>query len=164
MKYFTLKELFNSSTARAHGIDNTTKDKTVLKNLNALVDNLLDPLRETFGQPIIVTSGYRCLQLNNLIKGSLTSNHLKGCAADIVTKNGEEDLAYLCGIVLRDFDFDEVIFESSGKSKWLHVAYRRNINRGKALFYSNGKYSIMSEATRKHYISLANERYPKRTN
>ena len=84
MKYFTIKELISSSTATQHNINNTPT-KEIEENLKALVDNILDPLREAYGKPIIVTSGYRCEKLNTLLKGSKTSQHRFGQAADIKT-------------------------------------------------------------------------------
>lgn len=63
MKHFTLEELCDSPTARRLGIRNTPSDLAIA-SLNALVDNILDPLREAFGRPIVVTSGFRCRRLN----------------------------------------------------------------------------------------------------
>ena len=65
------------------GIDNTpTPDATA--NLGELVDAVLDPLREKYGRPIHVSSGYRCPRLNRAVGGSATSQHVKGEAADKV--------------------------------------------------------------------------------
>jgi uncharacterized protein YcbK (DUF882 family) len=83
-KYFTLRELIKSDTAIRCGIaNNPTKEE--IANINNLIDNILDPLREAYGKPIIVTSGYRCERLNKLVKGSKTSQHRFGQAADIRT-------------------------------------------------------------------------------
>ena len=59
MKYFTIEELCHSDTANARGIDNTPTEE-VKANLEALIDNVLDPLREAYGKPIYLNSGYRC--------------------------------------------------------------------------------------------------------
>ena len=66
MKYFTIEELTRSTTARLRGIDNTPSQQ-VINNLIALVDNVLDPLREAWGKPIHVNSGYRCRALNKAV-------------------------------------------------------------------------------------------------
>ena len=87
MKYFTLQELTRSDTAKRLSIDNTP-DAAVMSHLETLVERLLDPLREAFGRPIIVTSGYRCPELNKAVGGSPTSPHLQGYAADLVPKAG----------------------------------------------------------------------------
>ena len=82
MKYFTIKELCKSSTAKQKGIDNTPNSE-IVNNLTQLVDYILDPLREKYRKPITVNSGYRCPELNKAVGGSKTSQHLKGLAADI---------------------------------------------------------------------------------
>lgn len=82
MRYFTLRELTRSATAIRLGIDNTP-DAKVAENLKKLVETVLDPLREAYGKPIIVTSGYRCEKLNRAVGGSRTSQHVHGQAADI---------------------------------------------------------------------------------
>ena len=90
MKYFTIRELCRSTVATQKGIDNTP-NSTIVNNLNQLINNIFDPLREKYGKPIYVNSGYRCPALNSAVKGSKTSSHLKGLAADITigspTKN-----------------------------------------------------------------------------
>ena len=63
MKYFTIAELCHSDTANKYLIDNRCKKEHV-ENLTALVNNVLDPLREAYGKPITVNSGFRCLALN----------------------------------------------------------------------------------------------------
>ena len=87
MKYFTHSELTHSDTAVSLGIDNTATP-SAMKNLERLVSRVLDPLREAWGSPIIVTSGYRCPALNARVGGVKTSYHLRGMAADIRPKNG----------------------------------------------------------------------------
>ena len=83
MKYFTISEMLKSDTARKHGIWNgATKEHE--ENLRALIENVLDPLRERYGKPLRVTSGYRCPKLNNLVGGTPNSQHMRGEAADIV--------------------------------------------------------------------------------
>ena len=83
MKYFTISELLKSDTATKHGIWNGAT-KEAEENLRSLVENVLDPLREAYGKPIRVTSGYRCPKLNRLVGGSPNSQHMRGEAADIV--------------------------------------------------------------------------------
>ena len=86
MKYFTISELTASATAQREGIDNRP-NKCVYQLLHVLVDQLLDPIREAWGEPIVVSSGYRCKQLNELVGGAKYSHHLLGCAADIIAGN-----------------------------------------------------------------------------
>lgn len=84
MKYFTINELTRSATAARLGIDNSPTP-AVKKNLEKLINEVLDPLREAWGAPIIVTSGYRCPKLNKAVGGAKTSQHVLGQAADIKT-------------------------------------------------------------------------------
>ena len=87
MKHFKIEEFTYSITAQHLGIDNTPSGEAV-KNLERLVSRVLDPLREAWGSPIIVTSGYRCPELNARVGGVKTSYHLRGMAADIRPNNG----------------------------------------------------------------------------
>ena len=86
MKYFTFGEFEKSDTATRHAIDNAIPE-SAKRNIAALVDNVVDPLREAWGKPITVTSGYRCPQLNRMVNGVATSMHMTGQAADITTGN-----------------------------------------------------------------------------
>lgn len=122
MKYFTIKELVKSSTAEAKGIDNTPTPE-VERNLMALVDNVLDPLREIYGKPITVNSGYRCPELNKAVGGSATSDHVKGFAADI-TGGSKEENERLFNIIKHNFHFSQLIDEKN--FSWVHVSYNPN--------------------------------------
>ena len=93
MTYFTLEELTHSATAQAHSIANVPTAEAV-KNLETLVVCVLDPLRKAWGSPIIVTSGYRCEELNRKVGGAPYSYHRLGMAADIRPKNGYIHIAY----------------------------------------------------------------------
>lgn len=122
MKYFTINELTNSQTAKQRGIDNTPPKEVVL-NLVKLVNNVLDPLRERYGKPIKVTSGYRSEELNRSLKGAKTSHHLKGQAADITvgTKIGNR---LLYEIIRDNFKYTQLINEHD--FSWVHVSYDEN--------------------------------------
>ena len=134
MKYFTLKELTRSVTAKNKGIDNTPGE-VEKNNLIALVENVLDPLREAWGQPIIITSGYRCPALNRAVGGSATSQHVKGEAADIrtVSDTVEDNKALYELIKILNLPIDQCINEYG--YDWIHVSYSPK-NRKK--FFSIG--------------------------
>lgn len=83
---FTINELTYSKTAIKNGIDNTPNDEQK-QNLEKLIYTILQPIRDKFGSPIKVNSGFRCEKLNKLVGGSKTSQHLKGEAADITSKD-----------------------------------------------------------------------------
>lgn len=133
MKYFTIKELVKSSTAEAKGIDNTPTPE-VERNLTALVDNVLDGVREIYGKPITVNSGYRCPELNKAVGGSATSDHVKGFAADITCSNKKEN-AILFDIIKNTFIFDQLIWEKGNDQypDWVHVSFNPNRQRKQIL-------------------------------
>lgn len=129
MKYFSIKELCSSDTARARGIDNTPTTKVELALTN-LVDNVLDPLREWYGKPIIVNSGYRSPKLNTEVGGSKTSQHMKGEAADI-TAGSKEENKKLFDYIKSNLVFDQLIDESN--FSWVHVSFKPAGNRRQIL-------------------------------
>ena len=122
MKHFTMNEMTRSATANRHGIDNTP-GLAEQASLKALVEKILDPLREAWGQPIIVSSGYRCGRLNKIVKGSPTSQHLLGEAADIHTLSDKpEDNRRLFQLIQRlKLPYDQLIDEYD--YNWIHVSY-----------------------------------------
>jgi uncharacterized protein YcbK (DUF882 family) len=120
MKYFTIKELCKSSTAIQRKIDNTPNSE-IIKNLEKLVDFILDPLREKYGKPIKVNSGYRCPALNKAVGGSKTSHHMTGLAADITVGSPTKNKALFDLIIQMDLPYDQVIDEKN--FRWVHVSY-----------------------------------------
>ena len=120
MKYFTIKELCKSSTATQKKIDNFP-NSDIIDNLTLLVDNVLDPLREVYGKPIIVNGGYRCPALNKAVGGSKTSSHMKGLAADITAGSPSKNKILFNLIKDLNLPFDQLIDESN--FCWVHVSY-----------------------------------------
>lgn len=125
MKYFTIQELCHSDTANSLGIDNSPSPQ-IVQHLSELILRLLDPVREAWGTPINVTSGYRSLRLNKALKhASPTSAHLIGYASDLVPING--DITGFKKFVPRwlrenNVAFDQCILETDGKGKqWVHL-------------------------------------------
>ena len=127
MKYFTINELCRSETASKHKIDNTPSAE-IIANLTALVDNVLDPLREAWGRPIIVTSGYRCEALNKLVGGVPISQHKKGQAADISAGSIEENKKLFELAIKLKLPYDQIIDEYG--YKWVHISYSSTRRRG----------------------------------
>lgn len=133
MKYFTIEELTRSATATARGIDNTPTPE-IKANLERLVDKVLDGLREIYGKPITVNSGYRCPELNKAVGGSKTSDHMNGFSADI-TASCKKENAILFQIIKDNFDFDQLIWEKGNSEypDWVHVSYNPNRLRKQVL-------------------------------
>jgi len=147
-KNFTMAEFIKSDTATKLGIDNTPEGEH-LENAKALFENVVQKVRDHFG-PTVINSGYRCPELNEAVRGSKTSQHCHGEAADIeVPGVANGDLAQW---IVDNLDFDQVILEfytpGQPSSGWVHVSYKKDgSNRKKALtaskidgktVYSNG--------------------------
>lgn len=129
MKHFTIKELSHSDTALAKGIDNFPTAEAI-SNLTKLVDNVLDPLREKYGKPIRVSSGYRSAILNRSVNGATSSQHRLGEAADITTGSKDENRR-LFAIIKNELLFDQLIDEKN--FSWVHVSFREGRNRKQVL-------------------------------
>ena len=120
MKYFTIKELCKSSTAVQKKIDNSPNSE-IINNLENLVKYVLDPLREQYGKPIHVNSGYRCDALNKAVGGSKTSQHRYGLAADITAGSKFENRRLFILAQKLDLPFDQLIDEKG--YSWIHISY-----------------------------------------
>ena len=123
MKYFTLEELIQSDTAKKKGISNTPNE-IQKQNLILLIDNILDPLREAYGKPIKVNSGFRCEALNKAVGGASTSEHRLGMASDITGGSKEENKKIF--EIARDLNlpFRQLIDERN--YSWVHISYNKN--------------------------------------
>ena len=126
MKYFTLEELCATKT----GITNIPSWQSV-ENLKALVNNLLDPVRQAWGKPIIVTSGFRCRALNDRVKGSKNSQHTFGYAVDIDIGTPAQNKVLFDFILSNGYCFDQLINENN--YSWLHLSYKCTGNRQQIL-------------------------------
>lgn len=135
-KNFTLEELTYSSTAKKYGIDNTPNNSE-LNSLRELCEAILQPIRNKYGKSIVVSSGYRNLRLNKLVKGSPTSQHVKGEAADIHTvsdtKSDNKKLFDLIkdmvlkgeiyvGQLINEYDYN-----------WIHISLPNNKHKNQIL-------------------------------
>lgn len=116
--YFTLYELLYSRTALYSKLPNYPTWQQV-ENLNRLATTILDPVRKVYGKPIKVSSGFRCSLLNSAVGGVDNSQHLQGLAADLQVN----DLKALKHAVIDSgVPFDQLIEESKGNTKWLHIS------------------------------------------
>ena len=124
MKYFSIQELTASATAQREGIDNRP-NKCAYQLLHVLVEQLLDPIREAWGAPIVVSSGYRCKGLNALVGGAKNSHHILGCAADIIAGSKAEHRKLFKLIQQMQqagkIRFTQLIWEGDGR--WIHISY-----------------------------------------
>lgn len=132
MKYFTMNELTASATAKRLCIPNVPSFRET-ENLRLLAENVLDPLREAWGAPVIVTSGYRSKLLNEMVGGAPNSQHTLGMAADIRTLSDlPQDNERLFDLARRmDLPFDQLIDEY--RYNWVHISYSRYSMRKQVL-------------------------------
>lgn len=134
MKHFNVSEFFRSSTAAKNGIKNEPsfdEKAAIVRNINLLVDNVLDPIRDIAHTPILITSGYRCPQVNRLVGGVDNSQHMSGCAADFHVQGFTPSMMYqlfLC--VFNTLEFDQLIYYRN--KNIIHVSYVDNCNRHEA--------------------------------
>ena len=133
-KNFTYEELCHSNVAERRGINNRPRtkeeEKRVIENLKALCMEVLQPLRDFLGKPVVISSGYRCAELNKAVGGVRNSQHMKGEAADIHVENTEH-LLKIMHFIMDETDFDQVIWERNrAGTQWVHVSYKREgVNR-----------------------------------
>ena len=124
-EHFTLEELTKSNTAKRLEIDNTPNVEQIT-NLKALVFTILEPIRKKYDKPIIVSSGFRCSELNKIVGGSTTSQHLSGQAVDIhsntdcskdnkelydIIKSMVDNGDITVGQLINEYDYD-----------WIHIS------------------------------------------
>lgn len=136
MKHFDFFELMDSNVAMTHGFFNEPfiyDEVEVYNNLENLVDNVLDPIRELVAAPVIITSGYRCERLNKLVGGVPDSQHRTGHAADFYVKDfSRGDMAKLFLQLCEKIDFDQLILYAH--RGFIHVSYvSPEMNRGEAI-------------------------------
>lgn len=134
MKYFTLQELTHSSTATNRGLKNIPTPEQE-KNICALVDNVLDPLREAYGSPIYVNSGFRSNVLNITVGGVPTSHHKceNGYAAADLDTRGREGNRQIFKLAQElNLPFCQLIDECDGS--WIHISYHPTDIRRQVLY------------------------------
>ena len=147
--HLNLAELTRSETAKRNGIHNTPTAEH-LENFKLLADKVFEPIREHFKTPIFISSGYRSKELNELIKGSATSQHCKGQAIDIDMDggNGEVTNRMVFDFIKNKLDFDQLIWEfgTDFNPDWVHVSYVKGKNRKQKLkaVRSGGKTSYIN--------------------
>lgn len=124
-KYFSIKEFTKSKIAQQNGIKNIP-DTEIVKNLERLALELLDPVRVFLKRPVHINSGYRSVELNAAIGGTENSAHTLGCAADLVADQAEQ-LAILRFLADKDILFDQaIIYPNRG---FIHLSLMPKGNR-----------------------------------
>lgn len=131
-KNLTLKEAIKSNTATRLGISNMP-EQWEIDNLRAVAENVFQPIRDHFGVPIGVSSGYRSKALNKAIGGSKYSQHMIGEALDIDADiYGKVTNAEIFNFVKNNLEWDQMIWEfgDDEEPNWVHISYKaRGQNR-----------------------------------
>lgn len=135
-KYVSLSEVTKSDTATKRGIDNSPTPEH-LENLKVICTEVFDKVREHFGVPLFISSGYRSAALNKAIGGSATSDHNLGRALDLdqdFRGNGVTN-KQVFDYIKDNLEFDQLIWEFGTKDNpdWVHVGFRKGANRKQIL-------------------------------
>ena len=140
---FSMDELTHSDTAARHGIDNTPNDNQK-ENLYKLAMEMEDVRELLNNKPIFISSGYRCLALNELLGSKKTSSHIKGLAADFTCRQFGTPNEIVFALINSDIPYDQVILEFD---RWVHLSFCEDqetpcrqalvINKEGAMIYSN---------------------------
>jgi len=131
----SLAEVTKSATAIKRGIANAPTQEH-LQNLKLVATHVFQPIREHFGKPLAVSSGYRSEQLNALIGGSKTSQHSLGQALDLdADVYGRLTNVAVFNYIKEHLEFDQLIWEfgTDDEPAWVHVSYKAEGNRGEVL-------------------------------
>lgn len=131
MKYFTFEEMLRSQVAIDNNVLNEPNrwgEGYVYYRLNRLVTNLLDHIRERFAVSMIITSGYRCQRVNELVGGASNSQHRRGEAVDFYFEGfSKKEMAAAFFEIAENFDFDQLIYYK--KQGFIHISYTDDNNR-----------------------------------
>jgi zinc D-Ala-D-Ala carboxypeptidase len=147
--HLNLAEVTRSSEAKRHGIDNTPTQEHI-ENFKLLAQKVFEPIRLHFKTPIFISSGYRSKELNDFIKGSLSSQHCKGEAIDIDMDGSKGGVTnkMVFDFIKDRLDFDQLIWEfgTDANPDWVHVSYTKTGNRKQKLkaVRNNGKTSYIN--------------------
>lgn len=123
--HLTLAEMIRSDSAKRLGISNQPTSEH-LDNMKELAINVFEPIREHFGVPIYISSGYRSEALNKAVKGSKSSQHCKGQAMDIdMDGSGLISNKDVFKYIRENLRFSQLIWEfgDSNNPDWVHVSY-----------------------------------------
>lgn len=123
-EHLSLAEVIRSESAKRHGVSNMPTEQHI-KNFKLLAEKVFEPIREHFGKPIHISSGYRSQSLNGIIGGSLSSQHCKGEALDLDMDGTDITNKQIFDFIKDHLEFDQLIWEFGTKDNpnWVHVSY-----------------------------------------
>lgn len=120
----SLAEVIRSETAKRKGVSNMPTPEHI-ENFKLLATKIFQPIREHFGKPIHISSGYRSAALNKAIGGAASSQHCTGEAIDIDMDGTSITNAQIFNYIKDNLEFDQLIaeFPVNGDPAWVHVSY-----------------------------------------
>lgn len=134
--HFSLEELAGTTTK--YKTQNLAEARQILGRMYQLA-GFAERVREIVGRPILITSGFRCVKLNNAVGGSLTSQHLYAEALDI-RANGKTASELFQILAASDLKYDQLILEKVGNAQWVHISIG---SKKEKLTYDGKKYTRM---------------------
>ena len=142
-KHLALAEVTRSESAKRLGISNMPTEQHI-KNFKLLAEKVFEPIREHFGKPIHISSGYRSQALNSAIGGSLSSQHCQGEALDLDMDGTDITNKQVFDFIKDNLEFDQLIWEFGTKDNpdWVHVSYESTGKQRKQILKAskaNGK-------------------------
>lgn len=144
-QHLDLSEVIRSESAKRNGISNMPLPQHI-ENFKLLAEKVFEPVRVHFGCPIHISSGYRSIELNSAIKGSLTSEHCTGEAIDIDMDGSTSGITnkMVFDYIKDNLDYNQLIYEfgDSKNPDWVHVSYKANGKQKKQVLKAvraNGK-------------------------
>ena len=126
--HFTLEELTHSDTATRLGFDNTP-DEDIIDNLTFLASQL-EHVRSILNYPILVSSGFRCHDLNDHLGSNRTSKHTQGLACDFICPSFGSPRDICDALIAANIGYDQIILEFD---RWVHIAFTEDEPRQQAL-------------------------------
>lgn len=148
-EHLDLSEVTRSESAKRNGISNMPTEQHIA-NFKLLAENIFEPIRNHFRCPIHISSGYRSIELNTAIKGSLTSQHCTGEAIDVDMDGSANGVTnkMVFDYIKNNLNFDQLIWEfgTSANPDWVHVSYESTGKQRKQVLKAvraNGKTSYV---------------------
>jgi zinc D-Ala-D-Ala carboxypeptidase len=146
-EHLSLAEVTKSDTAKRRGISNQPTEAH-LANFKLLAENIFEPIRNHFGKPIHISSGYRSKELNTAIGGALSSQHCQGEAIDIDMdgRPGGVTNKMVFDFIKDNLNFDQLIWEfgTDAAPDWVHVSYESTGKQRKQILKAVRKGSATS--------------------
>jgi D-alanyl-D-alanine dipeptidase len=142
-EHLELAEVIRSESAKRLGISNMPTEEHIA-NLKKLAENIFQPIRNNFRQPIRISSGYRSQALNAAIGGATRSQHSTGEAIDIDMQGTQLSNKEIFNYIKEKLNFDQLIYEfgNNNEPDWVHVSYKANGQQRKQVLRAikeNGK-------------------------